>query len=46
MMDQFPLKKIAQDLNLKPVLAANVNGRLRELAYILTKDQEITFFRL
>ncbi|MFA6692474.1 MAG: hypothetical protein WCR73_01835, partial [Acholeplasmataceae bacterium] len=37
------IEKIAQDLNLKPVLAANVNGRLRELAYILTKDQEITF---
>lgn len=37
------IEKIAQDLDLKPVLAANVNGRLRELAYILTKDQEISF---
>lgn len=37
------IEKIAQDLKLNHVLAANVNGRLRELAYILTNDQDITF---
>lgn len=37
------IEMIAKDLKLDHVLAANVNGRLRELAYILTKDQDITF---
>lgn len=37
------LADVAKDLKTDRVLAATVNGRLRELSYIVTKDAEISF---
>lgn len=37
------LEEVACDLNVDNVLAATVNGRLRELTYVVTKDSSITF---
>ncbi len=37
------LLDIAHELNLEKVLAATVNGRLRELSYIETKDADVEF---
>ncbi|MFU8792922.1 MAG: nucleoside kinase [Acholeplasmataceae bacterium] len=41
--DIVSLEKIAKDLNIKDVLAATVNGRLRELSYLMTNDADIEF---
>lgn len=42
--NDYPLlSDIAKDLKVKDVLAAKVNGRLRELTYILTKDSNVEF---
>lgn len=40
------LEQVAKDLSLFDVLAATINGRLRELSFILTKDAEIEFLKL
>ncbi|MDY0277668.1 MAG: hypothetical protein RBQ97_06255 [Acholeplasma sp.] len=37
------LQEVAEKAKLKKVLAANVNGRLRELSYVLSNDDEVTF---
>lgn len=37
------LKDVAKDFGVKDALAVSVNQRLRELAYILTKDAEVKF---
>ncbi len=37
------LEQVTRDLSLEDVLAATVNGRLRELTYVLTKDCDINF---
>lgn len=37
------LKDISTQLNIKDALAATINGRLRELSYILTEDATIEF---
>ncbi len=39
------LETVAQDIHETEVLAATVNGRLRELSFILTKDQDIEFLK-
>jgi uridine kinase len=39
------LEQVAKDLTLDHVLAATVNGRLRELSFILTKDADIEFLK-
>jgi uridine kinase len=39
------LEQVAQDIHEHDVLAATVNGRLRELSFILTKDQDIEFLK-
>ena len=39
------LKDIATELKVSDVLAATVNGRLRELSFILTKDAEVSFLK-
>jgi uridine kinase len=39
------LEQVAQDIHEQDVLAATVNGRLRELSFILTKDQDIEFLK-
>ena len=40
------LLDVAKELKIDNVLAATVNGRLRELSYIETKDVEVEFFRI
>ncbi len=37
------IEEVLQSLNLKDILGATVNGRLRELSYVLTKDADIQF---
>lgn len=37
------LRDVAKELNVSCPLAANVDGRLRELSFILTKDSDIEF---
>lgn len=39
------LKEIANQLDETDALAAKVNGRLRELSYILTKDSDVSFLK-
>ncbi|MDI6451995.1 nucleoside kinase [Peloplasma aerotolerans] len=39
------LKDVAKDLKEKDMLAATVNGRLRELSYIPTKDSHVEFLK-
>ncbi len=39
------LKDIANKLGEKDALAAKVNGRLRELSYVIAKDSEIVFLK-
>ncbi|MBN2300595.1 MAG: hypothetical protein JXC31_05360 [Acholeplasmataceae bacterium] len=39
------LKEIAIELKINDALAATVNGRLRELSYIISKDAEISFLK-
>jgi len=39
------LKDIATELKVIDVLAATVNGRLRELSFILTKDADVNFLK-
>ncbi|MBE0700315.1 MAG: hypothetical protein IH571_01380, partial [Acholeplasmataceae bacterium] len=39
------LFEVAQDLKIEDALAATVNGRLRELSYIQTRDGDLTFLK-